>query len=1249
SRFHCPKGWKRVGASCYYLSNVSSTSVTANNTCNLHSNLSNLIQIQNIVELFYVAHVLSRNKLSSIMISIDPKLFKGKNLVELLKTDQNRWKQMKQEINQARIKYQNLTTRIISRLNSVGLHMVRRSRKIKQSFKQNESNETILNVTLVVHNNSNEYEYDDLDSTNESDEFERIEDIDSICHVIDWNALNDNSTIYILTTYSLSTKTLCLLSNVESDTHYDHICEYVLDFCFMNVICGRYGHCVNTLSGFKCSCSFLYGGLICDRIQRLLRFNRVHNGDGNQSSVTETNDKQQLDTSISKKIRFQWSLTSPIKHTLVRNILVALLSLLFLSTLFNIITLRYYDLFKIDKINNENVGTLTIDIIHLLKKCEKDFDYRKENLSFAPFALSLVIIFSWSIKRDKQYSNIYYGRRGLLTPIKPFHTENRFTTAAVFGIIFYAIVKIFEELFFGSYELLNRGVLIELIIRLNAPHFFFLAYIAAELCVRFVYDSIYIPLKEKQSIWSVSISLLTELEQAKYHITKLLRRRYFSSSLIITQQNTMTNTQNDKEHKSKQQNVNKQSSIKKFLESFYNWDDDFRYTTIATCTYTVAFVFLYYLAFTTFVFGFQLIIGINNHKRRHRLQMNKNIYLEVPPLENFQLDSLVSKSLHYSVKYFICLFKYCFIGIASCIIRLVLATFLNVVYMARLDYSFLGRPLENLDQQIILIITHINSTRAPCLIHRYIQKSKHSLPLSISEKSLTKVKYYSIDDLSCIPITETTQKSNLITTSIVSDNSQTTDSSKCKSRKFTISNNEIKIHKNDSSVTRQFFYTVHEQSYLTTFSQSSKINIENQADKDKDIDLSQQTIVATEKNKQAIETQKKKLQQKFIKKKISNKSNQDISKSIRSSEDNDRESIDQTSKDIPFNNTYLNTNQSLKHQQETTSISHDPIDQRIPKVLNIIQNTQIKKITTKHHDRSILTEEQCPALRETTINSLTSIPRRSRKNNFYFLLLISSDNLSVGISEQSKDSFLLGDQNNTNENNHHDIVISTNITQTGILNRPHSIFESMPLLSNHSTRPISEQIPTKQSNIENITTVNKEESKKIARNRWYLAYTIICNPYLFDLRKNLKEKCNRLYSQQNKSMNEILFRTTSINREIDAASNVLFNTSNMQRRKNKIQESYEPQLSTHHPNLSSISSDDEHLASPAEEYVAFFLQQSYIYDITEHQTSLQSAHTVQQASSELPSLQSISTTNQLMTDNPPKTSKLMNFDQHMQA
>jgi hypothetical protein len=39
----------------------------------------------------------------------------------------------------------------------------------------------------------------------------------------------------------------------------------VLNFCFANVDCGKHGRCVNTLSGFKCSCSFLYDGLRCER------------------------------------------------------------------------------------------------------------------------------------------------------------------------------------------------------------------------------------------------------------------------------------------------------------------------------------------------------------------------------------------------------------------------------------------------------------------------------------------------------------------------------------------------------------------------------------------------------------------------------------------------------------------------------------------------------------------------------------------------------------------------------------------------------------------------------------------------------------------------------------------------------------------------------------------------------------------------------------------------------------------------
>ena len=78
TRLRCPKGWKRLGGSCYYLSSLTSTSTDANYTCNqLHSNASNLMQIRNAVELFYATHILSRNNFTSLMVDIDPSLLRG--------------------------------------------------------------------------------------------------------------------------------------------------------------------------------------------------------------------------------------------------------------------------------------------------------------------------------------------------------------------------------------------------------------------------------------------------------------------------------------------------------------------------------------------------------------------------------------------------------------------------------------------------------------------------------------------------------------------------------------------------------------------------------------------------------------------------------------------------------------------------------------------------------------------------------------------------------------------------------------------------------------------------------------------------------------------------------------------------------------------------------------------------------------------------------------------------------------------
>ena len=78
NRFRCPKGWKRLGGSCYYFSNMTASLTYVNYTCNyLQSNYSNLMQVRNAVELVYAAHVLTRNNLTALMIEIEPNLLKG--------------------------------------------------------------------------------------------------------------------------------------------------------------------------------------------------------------------------------------------------------------------------------------------------------------------------------------------------------------------------------------------------------------------------------------------------------------------------------------------------------------------------------------------------------------------------------------------------------------------------------------------------------------------------------------------------------------------------------------------------------------------------------------------------------------------------------------------------------------------------------------------------------------------------------------------------------------------------------------------------------------------------------------------------------------------------------------------------------------------------------------------------------------------------------------------------------------------
>jgi len=163
--------------------------------------------------------------------------------------DQGRWQRMKERFREVRLKYYKLKEKVIDELNAAGLRISRRSKKIKQSTKKrkekfiqdhidsdvyddydyyNEQNRTDLNLFSNDTKEIDEYEYDDLNSEEETDEFERMDDIRGICDQIDWNVMNNNATVYMLTTFLIGNKIVCSLSNVEPDLEYEHVCEYGL-------------------------------------------------------------------------------------------------------------------------------------------------------------------------------------------------------------------------------------------------------------------------------------------------------------------------------------------------------------------------------------------------------------------------------------------------------------------------------------------------------------------------------------------------------------------------------------------------------------------------------------------------------------------------------------------------------------------------------------------------------------------------------------------------------------------------------------------------------------------------------------------------------------------------------------------------------------------------------------------------------------------------------------------------------------
>jgi len=123
------------------------------------------------------------------------------------------------------------------------------------------------------------------------------------------------------------------------------------------------------------------------------------------------------------------------------------------------ILFRYYTLSKMDttgKIDPINLLNVTI---HLVKECAHIYDYRIENLVFAPVACALILFFAFLIRRKTRCF-------GLPPPIEPFRTRNRCATATVFGILAFEVLKIFEALLFSLGHKSDSGVLYDLLARI---------------------------------------------------------------------------------------------------------------------------------------------------------------------------------------------------------------------------------------------------------------------------------------------------------------------------------------------------------------------------------------------------------------------------------------------------------------------------------------------------------------------------------------------------------------------------------------------------------------------------------------------------------------------------------------------------------------------------------------------------------------------------------------------------------------
>jgi len=341
-------------------------------------------------------------------------------------------------------------------------------------------------------------------------------------------------------------------------------------------------------------------------------------------------------------------------------------------------------------------------------------------------------------------------------------------------------------------------------------------------------------------------------------------------------------------------------------------------------------------------------------------------------------------------------------------------------------------------------------------------------------------------------------------------------------------------------------------------------------DEDEDGGVSKQKILAIEKKKKITEDNDDDdddvpKQKELIKKKISNKSNiskkEDADECVVKTDDNIKmrslskqpipnkpRAKDESSSD----NTDDCTIQSSKQPKSATSTSVDTIDRKASKISVNNRNTKLKKPTDKYHYNTVPTEEE-PIVRVTTTNSSPLKSQKSFSNKLYFLRTISyceaQQRSPPTVSQRQKiNSSLLSNQNNTNDHDNQYSEIRNDTIPSSINNRLYSIIKLILSLSTHSHE---QQILTEIDHNKAENEKKRKRRRKIARTRWYLAYTLIHNPWLSNLReKVLKEKSRLPCSRQSSQLNQqVLTSVTTDQESVATTTGIKSETLRMRRMK----------------------------------------------------------------------------------------------------